>query len=394
MPKIFHVVISCINYFLCIYNLCYCKFLSVQSYFSIELVGCVTTLTGDEVKLTMATYGKVKAFNPKADDWEVYEEQLRFFMVANNITDAAKKRSILLTVCGDHTFKLLRSLVPDGKLDADDITYDSLVGLLKSHYKKKQSVVVHRFNFNTRARKPSESIADYIAALRELAMNCNFGSKERLEEMLRDRLVCGVNHQGIQRKLLSEGDISYTDALALAQSIESAEDDAKKSGGHALVQPVQYTQKGVKPASSLTSQHVTVVAVLTWLLPVHTKRRCAGTAKRKATWTGCAVLRLVLLQRAILQPLVPHQTRSLQRGHTMSKNSQNKRTILVGTNTALMPFTMNILLHLPSPSTSTTLQSRWKSTRERQFPSSMKPPSTVYSSPRVPHVPWNQSVAS
>ena len=46
----------------------------------------------------MATYGKVKAFNPKADDWEVYEEQLRFYMVANNITDAAKKRSILLTV--------------------------------------------------------------------------------------------------------------------------------------------------------------------------------------------------------------------------------------------------------------------------------------------------------
>ena len=52
-------------------------------------------------------------------------------------------------------------------------------------------------------------------------MNCNFGSKERLEEMLRNRLVCGINHQGIQR--LSEGDISYTDALPLAQSIESAE---------------------------------------------------------------------------------------------------------------------------------------------------------------------------
>ena len=45
----------------------------------------------------MATYGKVKPFNSK-DDWEVYEEQLRFYMVANNITDAAKKRSILLTV--------------------------------------------------------------------------------------------------------------------------------------------------------------------------------------------------------------------------------------------------------------------------------------------------------
>ena len=178
----------------------------------------------------MAAYGKIRSFNSKTDEWEIYEEQLRFYMVANNISDPTKKRSILLTVCGEQTFKLLRSLVPDGKLDGDDVSYESLVALLRAHYKKKQSVVVHRFHFNTRTRQESESIADYIAALRELAMNCNFGAPERLEEMLRDRLVCGVNHQGIQRRLLSEGDLTYKDALALAQSIECAESDAKKLG--------------------------------------------------------------------------------------------------------------------------------------------------------------------
>ena len=143
----------------------------------------------------------------------------------------------------------------------------------------------------------------------------------------------------------------------------------------------------------LLPQHVNIVAVLTWFLPVHTKRRCAGTEKRKATWTGCAVLRLVLLQRATLQLLVPHQIKSPLRRHTVSKSSQNKRIILAGMNIALLPFMMNILLHSPSPSTSTTLQLRWKSTRERQFPSSMRLPSNEYSSPHVPP-PWNQSVVS
>jgi len=164
----------------------------------------------------MATYGKIKAFNPRTDDWEVYQERLQFYMVANGIEDATKKRSILLTVCGDSTFKLLRSLVPEGKLDADGVTYDSLVRLLNTHYSKKQSTIVHRFNFNTRSRQPSESIADYIAALRELALNCKFSDQDRLEEMLRDRLVCGVNHSGIQRKLLSEGELTYASALKLA----------------------------------------------------------------------------------------------------------------------------------------------------------------------------------
>jgi len=46
------------------------------------------------VKLTTVTNGKVKAFNPRVDDWEVYEKQLRFYMVASNIADTAKKQSI------------------------------------------------------------------------------------------------------------------------------------------------------------------------------------------------------------------------------------------------------------------------------------------------------------
>ena len=167
----------------------------------------------------MATYGKIKPYNPRSDDWVVYEEKLHFYMDANGITDAKKKRSILLTVCGDSTFKLLRSLVPGGKLDADEVTFDSLMKLLKSHYGKKQSVVVHRFYFNTRLRKSTEMIADYVAALRELALPCNYGETERIKEMLRDRLICGVNHSGIQRKLLSEGDINFTQAFKLARSV-------------------------------------------------------------------------------------------------------------------------------------------------------------------------------
>ena len=46
--------------------------------------------------------------------------------------------------------------------------------------------------------------------------------------MLRDRLVCGVNHKGIQRKLLAQTDLTYETAYALAISMESSEQDAKR----------------------------------------------------------------------------------------------------------------------------------------------------------------------
>ena len=59
-----------------------------------------------------------------------------------------------------------------------------------------------RFKFNSRIRKSSESIAEYVAELRKLALHCDY--KDALSEMLRDRLVCGVNDDRMQRRLLSE----------------------------------------------------------------------------------------------------------------------------------------------------------------------------------------------
>ena len=46
--------------------------------------------------------------------------------------------------------------------------------------------------------------------------------------MLRDGLMCRVNHSGTQCKLLSEGELIYASTLKLAQTIEAAEKDAPK----------------------------------------------------------------------------------------------------------------------------------------------------------------------
>ena len=45
--------------------------------------------------------------------------------------------------------------------------------------------------------------------------------------MIRDRVVCGVNDDAIQKRLLAEGDkLTLTKALTLAQSYETAVKDA------------------------------------------------------------------------------------------------------------------------------------------------------------------------
>ncbi len=53
-----------------------------------------------------------------------------------------------------------------------------------------------------------------------MAQNCNY--KDTLDDMLRDRLVCGINQEATQRRLLAEPKLTLTKALELAQGMETA----------------------------------------------------------------------------------------------------------------------------------------------------------------------------
>ena len=91
---------------------------------------------------------------------------------------------------------------------------------MKNHYTPPPSEIVQRFRFNSRFRKPSESVSTYVAELRALAEYCNFG--DTLTLMLRDRLVCGINDENTQRLLLAKKDLTYDKALEIARSQETA----------------------------------------------------------------------------------------------------------------------------------------------------------------------------
>ena len=59
---------------------------------------------------------------------------------------------------------------------------------------------------------------------------------QHLEDTLRDRFVCGLRHETIQRRLLSEKDLTYTKAMEIARAMEAADANAKsfKDAGPAI----------------------------------------------------------------------------------------------------------------------------------------------------------------
>ena len=98
---------------------------------------------------------------------------------------------------GAKTYKLVRSLVAPE--DPKDNSYEDLA---KLHFMPKPSAIVQRFRCNARSQQPGETIVMFLAELRHLSEQCEFGIT--LDEMLRDRLVCVVRDIRIQRRLLVE----------------------------------------------------------------------------------------------------------------------------------------------------------------------------------------------
>ena len=125
-------------------------------------------------------------------------------------------------MCGKETYSLVKSLTSPSKVR--DKSFEQIVSLLDRHLQPKPSVTVARFQFNMCVRKSHQAVTEYIAELRRLTEHCNFGVT--LNDMLKDRLVCGVNDAHMQKRLLADDDLTFDRAQKLCLSMEAASRDA------------------------------------------------------------------------------------------------------------------------------------------------------------------------
>ncbi len=131
---------------------------------------------------------------------------------------------MFLSVIGSKNYSLLRNLLAPTK--PREATYDALTTKLKDHFQPKKIVIAERFHFHRQDQAAGETVADYVAELRWLSTHCAF--EKYLEDALRDRLVCGLRNEAIQRRLLSKSDLTFAKALEIAQAMEAAEKNAQQ----------------------------------------------------------------------------------------------------------------------------------------------------------------------
>ena len=106
------------------------------------------------------------------------------------MSDESQRKAILLSSCGITTYKLFKGLTAPSK--SGKKSFDKLKQLMLHHQYSRPNLIAERFKFNLRVRHADESVSIFVAELRKLTEYCEYG--DSLNDMLRDRLVCGINH--------------------------------------------------------------------------------------------------------------------------------------------------------------------------------------------------------
>lgn len=180
-----------------------------------------------------ALVGNIGTFDESVEQWSSYTERFEYFVLANGIK-AEVVVPTFLTVMGGKTFNLLRSLVTPEK--PGDKSYDEIVATLKGHYSPKPLIIAERFRFNKRNQEEGESISQFVAVLKQLSEHCEFGRS--MSDTIRDRLVCGMRSEAIQKRLLTESNLTLQRAIEVSTSMEMANKDAQQLSASTKVHKV------------------------------------------------------------------------------------------------------------------------------------------------------------
>lgn len=168
---------------------------------------------------------KFEAFVPGKDNWKYYFQRFEMEMGLLQLSGtsfAPYRRDLLLRAIGSEMYRVVAEHFSPKPLSL--ISYEETTAFLTSHNTTPVSYIIARCEFGQCVRDTTMSVADFLAKLRSLAPDCQFGAS--LDERLRDQFLIGLKNPAMIERI-SELHRSPTDKLSdivtTALNIEAAQ---------------------------------------------------------------------------------------------------------------------------------------------------------------------------
>jgi hypothetical protein len=92
--------------------------------------------------------------------------------------------------------------------------------------KPKRNLTVERHIFNSRMQQPGESFDQYVTDPRLKVKTCEYGAMA--DEMIKDRIVVGVQSDIVRGRLLREKDLNLSKAIDIGKAAEASKKQLEK----------------------------------------------------------------------------------------------------------------------------------------------------------------------
>jgi hypothetical protein len=145
-----------------------------------------------------------------------------YLNIAMNGGDEKDQCSAFLYIIGQEGREIFNTMTVRAE-DVDKI--EVLFQKFKNYCAPCENITVWRHKFNARIQGKTECIDQYVTDLRIIWKNCKFGALE--EEMLRDRIGCGVFSEKVKERLLRHNELTFKKAISACRSNEESQSRLK-----------------------------------------------------------------------------------------------------------------------------------------------------------------------
>jgi hypothetical protein len=169
--------------------------------------------------------------------WKQWKQRFQLYMTATESDKKSDeiKKALLLHCVGEEILGIFNTL------NKDDANYEDSLKALEDYFMPKSNVTVERHNFYMRTQSESEDFNSFYNDIKKLVVNCDFANMK--DDMIRDRIVCGIKEPQVKQRLLREEALTLDKAVSICRAAETAQQQLKVIAS-AEVNQVRQANKG------------------------------------------------------------------------------------------------------------------------------------------------------
>lgn len=195
-------------------------------------VGTSTSSAVQSTSINTSLIANFDIFDPAKENYRNYIDRFTNYVTMKNVNSNKEYcAKLLLNSIGAKNFNMLTALAAPKA--PTELNYDELLKVLETHLAPKKNVLVAQHKFLQKYQGDSQSIAEFVAALRTDINECEFISPcacnvSIADVFLRAQFIRGIHNNSIREQLLQADASKFDEIVSKALALEAAKVDAKE----------------------------------------------------------------------------------------------------------------------------------------------------------------------